>query len=89
MNGTAIIKAAMAESKTTQVMLCERMGYTGQGTVSARINSPRMSLDKFSEMLSAMGYDVVVMKRETDSETGEVSRVEKWTLSAPPLKGKE
>jgi len=83
MDGSKIIKTAMADSKTTQNVLCKRMGYEGQGTVSKMVNSPRMSLDSFSKMLSAMGYEVIVRKVEVCKETGEVTTTEKWKVSAP------
>ena len=83
MNGTAIVKAAMADSRTTQKVLSERMGYAGQGTVSQRINTTRMSLDKFAEMLAVMGYEVVVQKVVRDEDGNVVERKDMWTVSAP------
>lgn len=83
MNGTGIVKAAMADSKTTQNMLMHRLGYKGQGTVSQRINTARMSLDKFSEMLSAMGYEVIVRKTVVDENTGEIIKIPMWKVDAP------
>lgn len=82
MNGTGIVKAAMADSKTTQVMLTAKMGYKGQGTISQRINTARMSLDKFAEMLSAMGYDVVVRKVRDKNGEG-IEPVDMWKVEAP------
>lgn len=83
MNGTGIVKSAMADSKTTQNKLTKRLGYKGQGTVSQRINTARMSLDKFAEMLSAMGYEVVVRKTAVDKETGEIMKTDMWKVEAP------
>lgn len=83
MNGTGIVKAAMADSKTTQNILTQRLGYKGQGTVSQRINTARMSLDKFAEMLSAMGYEVVVQKTTVDKKTGEIVKTDMWKVEAP------
>ena len=83
MNGTGIVKAAMADSKTTQNKLTKRLGYKGQGTVSQRINTARMSLDKFAEMLSAMGYEVVVRKTAVDEKTGEIVKTDMWKVEAP------
>lgn len=82
MNGTGIVKAAMADSKTTQVMLTARMGYKGQGTISQRINTARMSLDKFAEMLAAMGYEVVVRKVK-DKNGEDIEPTDMWKVEAP------
>lgn len=82
MNGTGIVKAAMADSKTTQVMLTAKLGYKGQGTISQRINTARMSLDKFAEMLAAMGYEVVVRKVK-DNGSGDIGPVDMWKVEAP------
>ena len=86
MNGTSIIKAAMFESKTTQNILYKRMGYEGQGTISKMVNSPRMSLESFTKMLSAMGYEVIVHKVKKDEENGIVNRTAKWKVNAPEYK---
>lgn len=80
MNGNDIVKAAMAESGTTQQTMSELLGYTSQSTVSQRLNTPRMSLDKFTEMLSVLGYEVVVRKVNVDEETGEVKKEDKWVV---------
>lgn len=83
MNGTAIVKAAMSETGTTQVKLSQMLGYKGQGTVSQRINTMRMSLDKFVEMLSAMGYEVIVRKPVVDEEGEIIEYEDKWGVKPP------
>lgn len=89
LDGGRIIKAAMAESKTTQNMLYKKMGYEGQGTISKMVNSPRMSLESFSKLLSAMGYEVIVHKVETEEGTGKVKKTEKWKVDAPEYKDED
>lgn len=83
LSGNEIVKMAMSDSKTTQNKLFRRMGYKGQGTVSKMINSTRMSLDSFSGMLSAMGYEVVVRKASVDEDTGEIVKTDMWKVEAP------
>ena len=82
MNGNDIVKSAMSESGITQLKMSELLGYTSQATVSQRLNTPRMSLDKFVEMLSVIGYEVVVRKTKVDQETGEVTKEDKWVVRA-------
>ena len=59
-----IIRAVMKETGTTQVTLTELLGYGHQSSVSGRINSPRMSVERFSAMIDAMGYEVVVREKQ-------------------------
>lgn len=89
LSGNDIVKMAMTDSKTTQNKLFRRMGYKGQGTVSKMINSTRMSLDSFSGMLSAMGYEVVVRKVSVDEDTGEIIRTDMWKVETPEFETEE
>ena len=66
-----ILKASVKERKITQVELADRLGIR-QSSLSGNINRRRMSLEVFSTILNAMGYDVAVV----DRETGEV----KWKV---------
>lgn len=66
-----ILKASVKERKITQIELADRLGIR-QSSLSGNINRRRMSLEVFSTILNAMGYDVAVM----DRETGEV----KWKV---------
>lgn len=66
-----ILKASVKERKITQVELADRLGIR-QSSLSGNINRRRMSLEVFSTILNAMGYDVTVV----DRETGEV----KWKV---------
>ena len=87
MSGTKIIKSALSDCKMTQLTLSRVMGYKAQGAVSERINTQRMSLDKFAEMLSAMGYEVVVQRVRTDAEGKVVERTDMWRVDAPEFTG--
>lgn len=62
LNGNDVIRKIMTDDGVTQAVLAERLGYKGQGTVSQRINTKRMSLERFVSMLNAMGYSVAVGK---------------------------
>lgn len=66
-----ILKTSVKERKITQVELADRLGIR-QSSLSGNINRRRMSLEVFSTILNAMGYDVAVV----DRETGEV----KWKV---------
>lgn len=83
LGGGAIIRAAMAETGTTQVKLSKLLGYKGQGTVSSSINTMRMSLGKFVKMLSVMGYEVVVRGPAIDAEGEIVGCEDKWEVKPP------
>lgn len=58
--GTKIVKKTMSDVGMTQVELCAKLGYKSQATISAIINSTRMSLDKFIGVLNVMGKHVYV-----------------------------
>lgn len=62
------VRAIMKEEGVTQTQLAEKLGLKTQGSVSLAINSTRMSFLKFSEILDAMGYAVVVGKRGKNGE---------------------
>ena len=60
MTENEILKAAMKETGTTQIKLCDMLGYSTQSSISGVLNSTRMSVDKFVELLYMMGYEVIV-----------------------------
>ena len=57
------VRAALLETGTTQAALSQKLGYEGASTLSLAINSKRMSVEKFLEMLNGMGYCVLVGKK--------------------------
>ena len=59
LNGSDIIKEIMKATGTRQTDLAGKVGLT-QGALSGKINRPRLSLDAFATIMSAMGCEVVV-----------------------------
>jgi len=74
MENREIMRVARAERGMTQTELAERMGMLRNG-LSMNLSRPRISLDMFTRILDAMGYDVVVVDREDGSE--------KWRVKVP------
>jgi len=68
MTGKDIIKKLMEEENVTNVVLAERIGVT-QATMWARLNNTNakdLPLAVFGEMLSALGYEMVVRRKDDD-----------------------
>ena len=63
----AAVKAIMKLEGVTQTQLAERMNMS-QGTISASLNANRMSFEKFSKILDALGYAVYIGKQENDGD---------------------
>lgn len=66
-----ILKAAMRERGMTQIMLADKMGIR-QNSLSGNLSRDRMSLGTFGKVLNILGYDVVIL----DRESGEIA----WKL---------
>lgn len=69
MTGKDIIKRIMEEESVTNVQLAERTGVT-QATMWARLNTQSakdMQLSVFSEILGALGYEMVIRKKGDES----------------------
>ena len=64
MNGTKAIRGVIAERKVRQSDLAVKLCMS-HNVLSENINRNRMSLGNFCKILDAMGYDVVVVDRET------------------------
>ena len=69
MGGTEIIRDVMHVEGVTHQALAEMLGYRSPSAVTGRLSTPRISVDKMVEMLSAMGYEVVVRKRDSGDGT--------------------
>ena len=61
---TVILKKAMKERGLVQVTLAERLGMQ-QSSLCGNLNRSRIGMDVFRSILDAMGYDVVIVDRET------------------------
>lgn len=55
-----IIASVMKEKKVTQISMAKSIGKEKATDVSARLASKNMTFNKAIEMLSVMGYEVVV-----------------------------
>lgn len=64
------IKAAMKDANITQEVLAEMLGYASQNSVASAI-SRNISMDKFEEMMEALGFEIVIRRKRTSSLTGE------------------
>lgn len=71
MDDKAILKEAIKERGMKQKTLAEQLGVA-QNALSANMTRDRMGLDNFKKILNVLGYDVVVV----DRESGEL----KWTV---------
>ena len=68
MTGKDIIKKLMEAENVTNVQLANRIGVT-QATMWARLNNQNakdLPLSVFDEMLSALGYEMVIRKKNDD-----------------------
>jgi D-alanyl-D-alanine carboxypeptidase len=64
------IKAAMKDANVTQEVLAEMLGYASQNSVASAIGR-NISMDKFEEMMEALGFEIVIRRKRTSSLTGE------------------
>ena len=74
MTGSEVIKRLMEIEDVTNAQLANRTGVT-QATLWARLNNQSakgLPVSVFSELLDALGYEIVVRKRkDTDAEVRE------------------
>lgn len=64
------IKAAMKDVGITQEVLAEKLNYAGQNGVASAIGR-NISMDKFEEMMEAIGFEIVIRRKRKGSLTGE------------------
>lgn len=64
------IKAAMKDVGITQEVLAEKLNYAGQNSVAAAIGR-NISMDKFEEMMEALGFEIVIRRKRKGTLTGE------------------
>ena len=64
------IKAAMKDANITQEVLAEMLGYARQNSVASAIGR-NISMDKFEEMMEALGFEIVIRRKRNSSLTGE------------------
>lgn len=76
-----VIREAILDQGITQAGLASLLGYKHQSSVSGRLSGKSMSTERFVTMLSAMGYEVVVRKIETDETTGEITKRDMWKVA--------
>lgn len=64
------IKAAMKDANVTQEVLADKLGYASQNSVASAIGR-NISMDKFEEMMEALGFEIVIRRKRTSRLTGE------------------
>lgn len=64
LNEREILRRAVKERNTKQGTIAGELGMQ-QNALSAKMTRERMSLDTFKKVLDVMGYDVVVVDRES------------------------
>lgn len=68
MNDRQIVRAVLKRNGMTQPALSEKLGYKRETVGTILKGKSIMGVDKFYRMLSALGYEVVVRKKDrTDS----------------------
>lgn len=73
MTGKELIKELMEEREVTNAQLAKRLGVT-QATLWARLNYKNVkdiSLAFFSEMVEALGYEMVLREKKSAAEIAE------------------
>ena len=64
------IKAAMKDVGVTQEVLAEMLGYSSQNSVASAIGR-NISMNKFEDMMEALGFEIVIRRKRKGSMTGE------------------
>lgn len=64
-----VIKELMKAEGMSQMTMALAIGKKKPNDVSARLNNDNMTFDRAIEMLSALGYEVVVQKRKRGKRT--------------------
>lgn len=71
MTAKQIIRMAMAEKRISQGQLAEMCGMKSQSNINGILNrGTSLRVDSFEQLISAMGYEIVV--RKTDEKTCEM-----------------
>lgn len=67
MKPSEVVREAMKADGLSQKKLAERCGKGTQSFVgNALLNENGMRVDKFIELMNAMGYDVIVRRNKTE-----------------------
>ena len=63
MNTGEIVRKAMKQRGYTQLMLAQRMGYSGQNSIAMALSGRNMRVDILFAMLDELGFDLIVRDR--------------------------
>lgn len=63
------IKAAMKLQKTNQTQMADRIGASSQSVIAQRLRMENLSVDKVTEMLDAIGYELVIQEKKRGRRT--------------------
>lgn len=69
MNDRQIIRAVLKRNGITQPALSEMLGYKRETVGTILKGKSIMGVDKFFRMLSALGYEIVVRKKDGNDKT--------------------
>ena len=75
MNEKNIITEAMKSCGWNQQLLAEKCGYKSQSAISNKVNGKSLRVDTFAKILDAMGYEIVVKSKSSNSNKNQ------WKIS--------
>ena len=76
MNEKDIITVAMKSCGWNQQVLAEKCGYKSQSAISNKVNGKSLRVDTFAKILDAMGYEIVVKSKSSNSNKNQ------WKIDA-------
>ena len=80
MNEKNIITEAMKSLGWNQTVLAEKCGYATQSAISNKVNGKSLRVDTFAKILDAMGYEIVVKSKSSNSNKNQ------WKISIDETK---
>lgn len=63
MNTGDIVRTAMKKRGYTQLMLAQKLGYSGQNSIAMALGGRNMRVDILYAMLDELGFDLIVRDR--------------------------
>ena len=64
MNSSDIVRTLLDRKGWTQGQLSRALGYSSPGTISNMLRRGNMTMDTFLSILDAVGYEMVIRKKE-------------------------
>lgn len=66
MTGVEVIRDVMSREGIMQKELAEMLGYSNASAITNRLNSTSISMERFVSILSVMGYEVIVRRKDEE-----------------------